>query len=687
MNKSIYLKLSINNIKKNKTTFFPFGLSCGTMIALFYMLMSIKNQASEATFYGGSTIREILGLGIWVCGIFSMLVIFYTNGFLLKRRNKELGLYNVLGMEKKHIGKILFWEMLLTGCISLLGGVLCGLLFSKLMFLILLNLLNLSTSFKFGISINAIILTLLIFSSIFLVIILYNNLKLKILKPIELLQGSNIGEKEPKLKWLSAILGAVCLSIGYYLAVSTQNPIQAISTFFVAVLFVIAGTYLLFMSGSIALLKILKKNKKYYYHKTHFITVSGMIYRMKQNAAGLSNICILSTAVLVVLSSTISLYMGLDNVMRDRYPNDVMTNYAYEPEEDAKYNMSYNYDTSLIEKIVQNHALKYNVETKDVQGYYSFSTDGTISNGIFNPNFKESDGLNTMVSFLAMTLEDYKSIGIENEGIKELDGNSVYLFSSDADYSSMESIALGNHIFQVAPSDFLKLNDKLEKKLGEITDYIFIVVPDFEYLLLIRDTVNNMIRDGQDAEDYGKNPVLYNYEFNLNGDLSDKEEFNVTLRDALNEAGIPHVSTVENIFTTRQEVVGVYGSLFFIGIFIGALFLLATVLIIYYKQISEGYEDRNRFIIMQNVGMSKKEVKIVIKNQILTIFYLPIFIAIVHIAFAFDITRKILAVLNLTNVKLFVGCTIGTILIFVVIYGIVYKLTAKSYYKIVNQLD
>ena len=681
---SIYLKLAISNIKKNKSTFFPFGLSCGTMIALFYMLLSINNQASDAVFYGGSDIGIILGLGVWVCGIFSAMVIFYTNGFLLKRRNKELGLYNILGMEKKHIGNILFWEIILTCGISMLAGLLGGMLFSKLLFLVLLNLINLSTTINFGISANAVIMTMLVFLSIFIVNIVYNNLKIRRLKPIELLQGSNVGEREPKAKWILALLGAVCLSIGYYIAVTTQNPLQAMSVFFVAVLFVMAGTYLLFISGSIVLLKMLKKNKKYYYHKTHFITVSGMMYRMKQNAVGLANICILSTAVLVVLSSTVSLYMGMDNVMRTRYPSDVITSYAYMPEEDAKYNMSYNYDTELIEKTIQNHANKYNVEIQDVNKYYSFSLVGIVDGESFRPITDDiSQGMKDMVIFRAMTLDDYKAAAAEGENIKELPGDSLYLLSSDSRYSSMDNFTVGENVFKI---DSASQTMELDNKFAEQTfayDYIFIIVPDFENLIMVKDEVNNMYRE-REAQDYGATSVTYNYKFNLSGDLDDKKEFNITLRDALNDADIPHVSTVENIFTTRQQFMELYGSLFFIGIFIGTLFLMATVLIIYYKQVSEGYEDRNRFLIMRNVGMSKKEVRTVIKNQILTIFYLPILLAVVHVAFAFDITRKILAILNLTNVKLFVECTLGTIFIFVIIYGIVYKLTAKSYYKIVN---
>ncbi|MDD4436890.1 MAG: FtsX-like permease family protein [Tissierellia bacterium] len=677
MNSSMYLKLAFTNIKKNKNTFFPFGLSCGTMIAMFYMLLSISNQAAESTFYGGRTMSSILNLGIWVCGIFSAIVIFYTNGFLLKRRNKELGLYSVLGMEKRHIGKILIWEIILTGLISLFSGLLGGLLFSKMTFLVLLNLMDLGTSFEFGISINAVLLTILIFSAIFLLIILFNNLYLRRLKPIELLQGSNVGDREPKAKWISAILGALCLSIGYYIAVTTENPIQAISKFFVAVLFVITGTYLLFISGSIVLLKGLKKNKKYYYHKTHFITVSGMMYRMKQNAVGLANICILSTAVMVVLSSTVSLYVGIDDVLCTIFPSDVAINYVYEPEEDEKNNLNFNYDTNLIADTVQNHALKYNVEVKDIQAYYSFNTDGIINEDNLIPGYY---GLFDTVYLYALTLDDYRSIGIDGESVVKLHNNEVHILSNNSAYSSMESIAIGKQKFKISSfSESMKLYDKLVNIMGEDTNTILMVVSDFDNLLALQETVNSLRN-----EEYGRSSIVYNYEFNLTGNLSDKEEFNITLRDALNEADIPHVASVDSIFTSRQDTLSIFGSLFFIGIFIGTLFLIATVLIIYYKQISEGFEDRDRFIIMQNVGMGKKEVKVVIKNQIMTIFYLPILLAVVHIIFAFDIIRKMLAVLNLTNVKLFAGCTFGTILIFVIIYGVVYKLTAKTYYKIVN---
>lgn len=679
MNKTIYRRLAINNIKKNQSTYLPFGLAGGTVVALFYMLLSVRIQISETDFFGVTHMSAIMDLGVWVCGIFSIIVLFYTNGFLLKRRNKELGLYNILGLEKRHISKILYWEIILAGFGSMVAGLLSGLLFAKLMFMVLLNILNLNTGLEFGISFQAALVTLGLFSFIYIQIIIYNNLKLSRLKPIELLQGSNVGEREPKAKWVLAALGSICLALGYYLALTTENPIQALFIFFIAVLLVIAGTYLLFISGSIAILKILKKNKKYYYHKTHFITVSGMMYRMKQNAVGLATICILSTAVLVVLSTTVSLYLGIDDVMRTRYPSDVITNYIYEPGEDAKWGLDYKYDPKLIEETIGNHALSHDVVIKDVSRNYFLGSVGKIEGERFTPDYY---GLESRVYLYAMTLSDYNSSVGEDAGFKPLKENHIYLFSKDQDLVFLDNIAFADNVFQVDPaSSAMRLDRAWENRLSKRIDnnYVCVIVSDLDELVLMQAGINY-----PKHSDMGIVSILYGYEFNLKGNLDDKVEFCNTLRSAINDADIPHVSVVENIFTTRQEFVEVFGSLFFVGIFIGTLFLLATTMIIYYKQISEGYDDRNRFAIMQNVGMSREEVKGVIKNQIRTVFYLPIMLATVHVGFAFNIILKLLAVMNLTNVKLFAGCTLCTIFVFVIIYWIVYKLTARSYYQLIH---
>lgn len=672
MNKGLYGKLALQNIKKNKNTFLPFSLSCTAMVALFYMLSSIKEQAGENLFVGAGTMQLILQFGVVVCGVFSLFVIFYTNSFLLKRRSKEFGLYSILGMEKRHIGKVVFWEIAITGIFSIAAGIIAGILFSKLMFMVLLKLLYLKTDFAFAILPQSIFLTIILFVGVFVLNMVFNNIHVQRLKPMELMNSSRVGEREPKAKWILALLGIICLGIGYYLAISTDDPIQALSVFFVAVLLVIAGTYLVFMSGSIALLQLLKMNRKYYYQKNHFITVSGLMYRMKQNALGLANICILSTGVLVVVSTTISLYVGMDDVLRTRYPKDVATNYLYEKDTgNDPEDFQDSYDYSIIEEPLQERASQYHVTITDVEkGFYYYSV-GTLIENQFTLTHEFLDNL-TILDI--KTLDQYQQMS--GKSIK-LENNEVLIYTSKGREISEDSLKITDLEYQIKGSieeDHIKRSE-YASSYGEIG----IVVSDMEQMMKIRDAINaNMTGDGYTC-------IFYKYEFDLEGELTDKEAFCLNLRDAINDTGIAHLATVENIFTVRQEFFGIYGSLFFIGIFIGTLFLITTVLIIYYKQISEGYEDKERFVIMQKVGMSNREVKSAIRSQILQVFFLPICLAIVHICFAFDIIRKILRMLNLSNATLFVWCTIATVAVFFAVYGIVYHLTAKAYYRIINQ--
>ncbi len=676
MNSKLYVKLAGNNLKKNKSAFIPFGLSCAMMIAMFYMLASITGQVTDDMFYGARTMKSVLEIGVRICGIFSVAVIFYTNNFLMKQRTRELGLYSILGMEKKHIRKVLFWESFIVGSFSILAGLAAGILFSKLMFLVLLNLLNLETSFRFVISIAAIKVTALLFIGIFLIIMLYNQIRLFRLKPIDLLNESKAGEKEPKANWFLAAVGFICLGIGYYIAVSTKNPIRAINYFFFAVLLVIAGTYSLFISGSIAILKLLKKRKNFYYHKNHFITVSFMTYRMKQNAAGLANICILSTAVLVVLSSTVSLYSGLESVMRTRYPKDVTAGALYMPNEDEEENI---YDMGLLEKVIDEQCRKYGVKKENPESRYSLSLLIGFKDGSLFP--ADNQNLSSMKIVEGWVLEDFKRITNENYTLKQ--GEVLWFDNFSGEEKQMDLLEIGSFSARVTNKN--ELGGDIEDYFTEQDygiDEILLVVPDRETLAELSDAYTEFV--------YGDNtetlhPVEYSYSFDLNGDLERKTNFCNSLREALNNAGIPHVSIVEDIFTTRQEILGMYGSLFFLGIFMGTLFLLTTVLIIYYKQISEGYEDRSRFLILQKVGMSKEEVKKLIHSQILGIFFLPILLAVIHVAFAFPILKRILFMLDLSNVPLFIGCTIGTILIFFLVYGVVYGVTARVYYKLVNE--
>lgn len=668
MSKGLYRKLAHQNIMTNKNTFLPFAFSCTAMIAMFYMLFSIYMQSNEQLFIGANLMQTILGLGTIICGIFSVFVVFYTNRFLIKRRSREFGLYSILGMEKKHIVKVVFWEIAIIGTGSIVVGLLSGILFSKLMFMLLLNILRLNTDFAFKIMPQALIITAVIYIGVFLLIMIVNSIRIFRLNPVELLSGSSVGEREPKAKWIMAIAGGVCLASGYYLALTTQNPMEAMNVFFIAVLFVIVGTYMLFMAGSVAILKILKKNKKFYYHRKRFITVSGLIYRMRQNAVGLANICILSTAVIVVLSTTVSLYVGMENVLGTRYPKDVMTSYSYQKETDPE-DYPYHYDYDKVKSDLQKRAEKYHIKIQNVEEYYSYYGVGSWKNDIYTTEY---EGVATMVILEVVTLEDYNKSHNKNEKLLE---DEIMIYTLNCAKATDDKITIIDKEF------------KVKKEIQEITGQdsivssygvVHIVVNDFATMQEIRNIINSSKTDGEATE------IEYSYNFDLAGDTKNKEKFCTDLREYINDTGIAHTSLVENRYTVRQEFFGIYGSLFFIGIFIGAMFLITTVMIIYYKQISEGYEDREKFEIMQKVGLSKEETKSIIKNQILLVFLFPISMAVVHICFAFDIIKKLLEMLNLTNVKLFVGCTAGTIVVFIAAYAVVYLLTARTYYRITN---
>lgn len=677
MNNLLYPKLALSNLKKNKDSFFPFGLSCGVMIAMFYILLSITGQISDRMFYGARAMKSVLDIGVWISGIFSAVVIFYTNNFLIKKRTRELGLYSILGMEKKHIRKVIFWETCLISGGSILCGLASGVLFSKLMFLVLLNILSLKTGFRFGISPGAMVVAAVVFAGIFLAIMFYNQIRLTRLKPIDLLNEAEAGEKEPKANRLLTLVGFLCLGIGYYIAVSVKNPIKAMESFFPAVLLVIIGTYSLFISGSIAILKLLKKQHDYYYQKKHFITVSFMMYRMKQNAAGLASICILSTAVLVVLSSTVSLYLGIENVMRTGYTKDVTIGTSIPYEEDEKETV---YDMSLFEKTIEEKCKEYGVEKSDVEEYYYLSLLLKYEKGSFFPvDDQDSLSLDSMCVVEGRVLEDFNRMMNQEYRLKK--GQVLVFFHDPQDQEAMDMLEIGSFSANVAnKGDAAQVNfgGAYLNNLG--VGEIIVVVPDKETLQELSLAYSKFAY----PEESGAIDLEYNYNFNLSGNLEQKMEFCRSLLDALDDAGIP-CPWEGDIFTARQEILGIYGSLFFVGIFMGTLFLLTTVLIIYYKQISEGYDDRRRFIILQKVGMSKAEVKKVIHSQILSIFFLPILLAVVHVAFAFPILKKILYMMDLTNVTLFIGCTVGTILIFFIVYAIVYGITARVYYKLVNE--
>nr|WP_288731965.1 ABC transporter permease [uncultured Anaerobutyricum sp.] len=679
MNSKIYGKLAVTNLKNNGKSYVPYILASAFSVMMYYIMDNLYRNRSLIE--KGSPLAIMLSYADVVLLIFSVIFLFYINSFLIKRRKKELGIYNILGMGKGHLAKMLFIESVITTAASVIGGILAGILFGKLVYLVLLKILHLKRDIVYMISPVSIGITAAIFSSIFFVIFLYNLVQMKLSNPIELLRGGNTGEREPKTKWLMTIIGIACLAGGYYISLTTKEPLQALGQFFIAVLLVVVGTYALFMAGSIAFLKMLRNRKSYYYKTRHFTAVSGMIYRMKQNAVGLANICILSTMVLVMVSMTVSLYGGMNDVITTRFPYEAqITSSGISQKEEEQ-----------IEEVIENMTKKnHTVPTSQIRFHIGRFTT------VYNNKTKKFDMMaagdyaNSNAADLVMIpLSDYNQTEGKNVNLKE---NEVLLYhrnhnrndnrshkKSDTDtQKDKKVIQLNSRSYKVV--DEL---DRLAIAKADTTSFIdgwYVVVKDSSIITsYLKDIYENSNIYDELKEYYGK--IQYSYSFNLNGSRAKRAKTAKSIQKQLQKK-ITNCS-VESRELSRESFYELYGGFLFIGIFLGIIFLMATTLIIYYKQISEGYDDRERYQIMQKVGMSKKEVRQSIRSQVLLVFFLPLIMAVIHLAFAFKIITKLLSMLNLTNVSLFFMYTVGTVAVFAVIYAVIYSITAKEYYKII----
>jgi len=656
MNKFFYLRLAVNNIRKNGQTYIPYVLTCIGTIMMFYNMCFLAVVKDIGYISDSQSLRIILRFGATVIGIFSVIFLFYTNSFLIKRRKKEFGLFNILGMEKKHIARLMFFETLFIGFISLAAGILAGILLSKLMILLLFKIIAFKVTFGFEIPISAIVATVALFCGIFLLNLIYNICQVHLSKPIELLKGGNVGEKEPKTKWIMASIGAICLGIGYYIALTTESPLTALNIFFVAVILVMIGTYCLFTAGSIAVLKMLRKNKKYYYKLQHFISVSGMIYRMKQNAVGLANICILSTAVIIVLSTTISLYVGVEEVLRTRYPKDIAVNVD-------------NISDKLADKLdaaIEDQIAKAGTVKKEAISYRYMSL-AAIQNGTsFTAAGPDNYSYNKLTIVYFIPLAEYNKM--ENKFLSLSNGEALlYVLKGDV-YGDTVNF-----------KDFkLSIKERLASfKVVELTPTLL-----YNCYYIVVDDINTIKQVMNSLEVNAMDELSYYYGFDVDGDSNVQINLVKSLRNAIKNIGVN--GYVDGPEIERESFYSLYGGLFFLGLFLGLLFIMATVLIIYYKQIVEGYNDKERFEIMQKVGMSHSEIKRSIHSQVLTVFFLPLVAAVIHIAFAFKVITKLLLVFYLTNIPLFALCTAITILVFAIFYIIVYLMTARVYYRIVS---
>lgn len=657
MSNLLYLKLAAINIKKNSKMYIPYIITCICTIAMFYVFVELSFNPGLSRFPGGDSVQQILAVGLNVMAIFSVVFIFYTNSFLIKQRKKEFGLFNILGMEKRHIFKVLFFENIYVSFGTIVAGILSGMLLNKLMFLLLLKILNFEVKMGIEFSSNGFVYTTVLFCGIFILVLLNTMRQIYFSKPIELIREGNRGEKEPKNKWILSIIGVVFLGIGYYISITTTDPLATVNLFFVAVISVCIGTYYLFTAGSITLLKVLRKNKNYYYKTNHFVSVGTMMYRMKQNAVGLANICILSTAVLVMVSTTVSLYVGSEDILRTMFPRNIIMTLNNPSEEEI----------NEVKNISQEILNKNSLIAKNTMSYKVNSMVGTLNENKFKMYSKgdESFMSDSNVNILnVILLEDYnKSLG-EN---KTLDNENEILIYSNRDKYLGDTLTLAGIDFNV--------KEEVEKGIKSSMDAMIIF--NTKYIIVKNEEVFNNILNLSNNE----GDIVYIHGF----DLDENEEFGITIRDELESRLQGNKNTsIESSQAEKAGFYSVYGEFFFLGIFLGALFIMATILIMYYKQISEGYDDKERFNIMQKVGMNKDEIKSIIKNQVLTVFFMPLIFAIIHVAFAFPVIKRLLAILSFTNVQLYIIFIFITILIFAVCYGVVYFITSKVYYKIVE---
>ena len=672
MHKGIFSRLAKQNIRNNKSTYIPYMITCIFCIAMIYMMEFLRDCPTlDQAVRQADEVRMIVFTGEIVVEIFCIIFLIYSNSFLMKRRQKEIGLYNILGLERNHIGIVMFLETIITSIGSLAGGIAAGIIGSKLALLLLLKLLHIPSVLGFYISVKGIFTCLFMFGIVFLMILFLNLAKIHLSRPVELLRGNNTGEKEPAAKWLMALIGFICLGAGYYLAVTTESPIKAITIFLLAVILVMAGTYLLFTAGSIVILKFLRRRKSFYYRTGNFISISGMLYRMKQNAIGLASICILSTGVLLMISMTVSIYFGMNDIMLNRYPYDVDMSVTSISEDECQTAIE------AFEKAIADN--KVPVEKSVEEIYLDIVCSKNGDQILIKPanTIRNSDSV--LVLFLLNQAEYERLTGIS------ANLNDGEIFAWYPSTVQKDSVTVDETEFTVK-----KWLDKNPLTCGEdaVSDNAVLVVTDEDFKKF--DEMRTEMYKGVSSAPAGEDLTLH-LGLDITGSETDKIDFGTpvmeVVKDLKKNGGLSENSWITSGIR-QQEYESYYadnGSLLFIGIFLGSLFLMGTAMIIYYKQISEGYEDQKRFEIMQKVGLSRREVRSSVRRQILMVFFLPLLMAMLHITMAFPMIRRMLLLFGMTNTKLFIGCTAGTVLIFAVVYGLIYLMTARSYYHIVER--
>ncbi len=674
MRGTFYFKLAATGISKNRKMYFPYLLTCICMVMMYYIVAFLCRSSTLQNMRGGDAVQQMLSLGVGVIGVFSVIFLYYTNSFLIRRRQREFGLYYVLGMGKRNLVKIMICETLLTAVVSIAGGLVLGILFSKLGELVITKLLGADISFDMQIDPRAIMSTLVLFVIIFALIMLRMLVFLWRSRPVEMLRSDKVGEKPPKGNWFFALAGIVLLGAAYYLAVTIEDPITALMWFFVAVIMVIVATYLLFIAGSVTFGRLLQKNKRYYYRTNHFVSLSSMIYRMKRNGAGLASICILSTMVLVMVSGVMCLWLGMEDMLHVRYPREITAEIYTEDKERADQ------VKAIMEQVVEEHgAEKENVIAYTMLETSAFQKEDQILFDTSSMNQFSIQDTGSMREIYVITIDDYNRLKGKNETLAE-DEVMISMPKNEKTYSYDTITVEGGSTWKVKST--LNKFSLYGADAATMIPSMYIFVPDQNAMKEIYAAQAEYYQDAaSEIEQY--------YGFDLNCPSEEQIEITGEMFDRFAQAQNENPDfagriSLEGREQERSWFLGMYGGLFFLGIILGIVFIAGMVIIIYYKQISEGYEDQDRFDILMKIGMTRKEVRRSVNSQVLTVFFLPLIAAGLHTGFAFPIIRRILNLLGFVNTALLIEVTVSCYIVFALFYIIIYLLTSKSYLTIVG---
>lgn len=673
-----YPRLAWDGLRKNRRLVFPYMLTCICMIAMFYILAFLASpEITDLLPIGARTTAEIMTLGSYVIAVFSIIFLYYTNSFLNRRRAREFGLYNVLGMNKGNLARIMTFESLITSAVSLFLGLFLGIVLSKLAELGLMRIIGGTITYSLHIDMGCVVNTVLFYLAIFTVIWLSSIIRVSRSTAVSLLNSEKAGEKAPKANWLLGILGVMILVTAYYIAVTIKSPLEALILFFLAVIMVIVATYLLMISGSVLLCRMLQKNRKYYYEPNHFVSVSSLVYRMKRNGAGLASIAIISTMVLVMISSASCLWFGTKDAVNSLYPGDVNLTVRF-------------YDRKLIDednldafrKVIDDFRIENRSETEMAFELPFIDAEGVAEGKTIDfGDFDESMMLTKIREVSFIPLSFYNEVTGHNITLNE--GEALVSSSGTAvNYDHLELILNGN-------VKNYRIIDSIDKKFvsginaRDIIPKINLVVDDISAIAMF-------FENSQD--DPTPMNLIWRYSFDVKQSSMSKTDYAERVADAIYDVmeKDPGTAGLYSVISEERESESVYlissnGSLFFIGLMLSIVFIFATVLIIYYKQISEGYEDVGRFEIMRKVGMTREEIKKNINSQLLVVFFIPLAFAGMHLAFAFPMIGKLLAIFGLHNKGLFIFTTLISYVLFAAFYTMVYKVTSNVYYNIVSE--